>query len=464
MAINIDGRLESFRNDFSGEVILPTSDTYDDARRVWNGMINKRPALIAKCSNVDDVVKSIRFARNNDLAVSIRGGGHNVAGFAVIDDGLVVDLSLMRSVVFNSESRTVFVEGGALWGDVDPVTQKHGLATPGGEVSLTGVAGLTLGGGVGYLRRKHGLSCDNLLSVEIVTAEGQILKVGPDQNADLFWALRGGGGNFGVITKFEFKLHPVSPEVATVNPLFPASDAERLLRVWRDFTESAPNEASTAFAFWGVPEHPDIPEELVGIPVCLFDGMYAGSPGDGEALFNPLRNAGQSIMDMSGRSTYLEVQTAFDQFMPDGDLYYWKSLFLDDLSDEKINVLLSWAESRPNPRILVIIRHMGGAIRDISENDTAFFNRHANFMLSIDGAWTNPIETKRNIAWIRDFWKAMSRFSDGGVYVNFPGFGENDQALWKSSYGANYQRLATIKAKYDPDNFFRMNQNIRPSK
>ena len=455
------GNIARFKSAFKGRVIQPGDADYDKARRVWNGMIDRRPALIARCTDSGDVAKSIQFAKDSNLLVSIRGGGHNVAGYAVCDDGLVIDLSAMNKVEVDPGAREVRVEGGAVWADVDPATQAHGLATPGGEVSLTGVGGLTLGGGVGYLRRKYGLTCDNLLSVDMVTAEGQVLNASAEKNTDLFWALRGGGGNFGAVTMFEFRLHPVGPEVATVNPMFPMAEARSLLDTWRSFTALAPDEASTAFAIWGVPEHPDMPTELHGTPICLFDGMYAGSLADGESLFRPLHEASLPLLDLSGRASYVEVQTAFDEFMCDGDLYYWKSLFLNELNDDVIDTLLSWVRHRPNPRILVIIRHMRGAISRFDDQDTAYKNRDAQFMLSIDGAWSNPAESEKNIAWIRGLWEAISRFSNGGVYVNFPGFGENAQKLWRSSYGANYERLAEVKNRYDPTNFFRMNQNIR---
>jgi FAD/FMN-containing dehydrogenase len=461
--INIKKEIyQSFKNNFHGSVISPGDAAYDEARRVWNGMIDRRPAMIARCSNVADVAESIQFGRDNDLLVSIRGGGHNVAGYAVCDDGLVIDMSAMRKVEINPDKRTVRVEGGAVWGDVDPVTQEFGLATPGGEVSLTGVAGLTLGGGVGYLRRKYGLSCDNLQSVDIVTAEGQLLTADAEHNSDLFWALRGGGGNFGVVMSFEFRLHPVGPEIVTVNPIFPVSEARTQLKTWRKFADAAPDEASTAFAIWGIPEHPALPNEFHGMPVCMFDGMYVGPPEEGEALFRPLREAGSPVLDLSDRKSYTEAQTGFDDFMLDGDLYYWKSLFLNEISDDVINALLSWVKRRPNPRILVIIRHMGGAVSRVDGQATAYQNRDSQFMLSIDGTWTDPAESERNIAWIRGFWEAMRRFSNGGVYINFPGFGENAQSLWQASYGGNYEQLVAVKTKYDPTNFFRMNQNIRP--
>ncbi|MEE4314919.1 MAG: FAD-binding oxidoreductase [Desulfofustis sp.] len=451
-----------FAESFGGRLIHPDATDYDAARTVWNGLIDRRPALIARCASADDVVRSVRFARENNLLVSIRGGGHHVAGYAVCDDGLMIDMSAMRRVDIDPQARTARVQAGALWADVDGAAQPHGLTTPGGEVSLTGVAGLTLGGGVGYVRRKFGLSCDNLLAVEIVTADGRKRRASERENSDLFWALRGGGGNFGVVVAFEFRLHPVGPEVVTLNPIYPFGQARSLLEAWRRFTDSAPDEASTAFAIWGIPEHPDIPVELHGTPVCLLDGMYCGPRPQGEALFQPLREVAEPIIDLGGPTTYLEAQKSFDEFMRDGDLYYWKSLYLNEMSDDAVDTMMSWVRRRPNPRLLVIIRHLGGAISRVAEDATAYQNRAAQFMFSIDGAWTDPAESERNIAWIRGFWEAMSRYSNGGVYVNFPGFGENPQHLWRSSYGNNYRKLVAVKTKYDPANFFRMNQNIKP--
>ncbi|WP_373498505.1 FAD-binding oxidoreductase [Desulfococcus sp.] len=457
------GGIENFRKTFGGRVIGPADIQYDNARKVWNGMIDRRPAVIAQCTGSADVVAAIRFARSNDLEVAVRGGGHNVAGYAVCDGGLVIDLSPMREVAVDPEARTARVGAGARWADVDRATQPYGLATPGGEVSETGVAGLTLGGGVGYLRRKHGLSCDNLVSVELVTADGRVISANEIENADLFWALRGGGGNFGVVTAFVFRLHPVGPEVVTLNPIYPITEARRTLYSWRAFVETAPDEASTAFAIWGIPLHPDFPENLHGTAVCLFDGMYAGPPDVGEEVFRPFRELGNSLLDFSGRLPYVEAQQAFDVFFPNNGLYYWKSLFLDNLTDAVVETIVSRAEKRPNPRILVILRHMGGAIDRLGSDKTAYQSRGAQFMLSIDGAWTDPAETDRNIAWIRQFWEEMRPFSTGGVYLNFPGFGEGDSDLWQASHGANYERLAMVKNMYDPTNFFRLNQNIRPS-
>lgn len=461
-AINNE-RLKRFKAAFSGPVITPGNAEYEQARRVWNHMIDRRPAVIAQCKQPSDVAAAIRFARENDLVIAVRGGGHNVAGYAVCDNGLVIDMSLMRDVTVDPENRKARVAAGARWADVDRATQPHGLATPGGEVSETGVAGLTLGGGVGYLRRKYGMSCDNLLSVELVTADGRTLTADANQNQDLFWALRGGGGNFGVVTAFDFLLHPVGPDVFTVNPFYPMRQAERLFRTWRAFTAEAPNEASTAFAIWSIPTHPDIPTHLHGTDACLLDGMYSGPPEGGEALFRAMRDLDGKLLDFSGRASYLEAQQAFDAFLPEGGLYYWKSLFMDRIKDEALHTIVSMSAKRPSPGILVIIRHLGGAIERVAPDATAVRNRAAQYMLSIDGGWTDPAESTDNIAWIRHFWEMMRPFSNGGVYMNFPGFAEGEGDPWPTSHGPNYQRLAEVKRKYDPMNIFRMNQNIRPA-
>lgn len=460
--LNAD-QLTHFRQSFSGTVIGPSDSQYDRARRVWNNMIDKRPALIAQCSETQDVVRAVGFAGENDIPVAVRGGGHNVAGYAVCDDGMVIDMSSLRAVTVDPEKRSVRAEAGARWADVDQATQPYGLATPGGEVSETGIAGLTLGGGVGYLRRKYGLSCDNLLSVDVVTADGREITADEHNHADLFWALRGGGGNFGVVTAFEYRLHPVGPEVMTLNPFYPIEEAQRVFSAWREFSLTAPDEATTAFAIWQIPQDPEIPPELHGKPVCLFDGMYAGPTDEGREIFRPLRELGGAILDFSGQVPYLEAQRAFDAFFPDGGLYYWKSLFLDTISDKATETIVNGASTRPEPGILVIIRHLGGAISRTDSETTAFNNRQAQFMLSIDGGWTAPDESERNIAWIRQYWESIRPFSNGGVYLNFPGFDDGEDVRWQTSHGTHYNRLAQIKRKYDPSNRFRFNQNIKPA-
>lgn len=456
-------RLQRFRAAMRGAVLDPAHPDYEQARKVWNGTIDRRPALIARCRADDDVVAAIELAKEHDLLVSVRGGGHGVAGYAVCDAGLVIDLTAMREVEVDADARTVRVGPGARWADVDQATQPHGLAAPGGEVSATGVAGLTLGGGMGYLRRKYGLSCDNLLSADVVTADGAKVHASEHEHPDLFWALRGGGGNFGVVTSFVFRLHPVGPEVVTLTPFFPLEDARRVLSAWRTFTDSAPDEATTAFAIWAVPDDPDLPERLRGLPACVLDGMYAGAPDAGEELFRPLREFATPLFDLSGRVSYLEAQSALDPLFPDGELYYWKSLFLEELTDDAMEQIVSRSQTRPNPRILVILRHLGGALDRMDQDATAYSNRGAKYMLSIDGAWSDPAETDRNIAWVREFWSAMRPFSNGGVYLNFPGYGEDGRELWRASHGANFERLQAVKRRWDPQNLFRMNQNIAPA-
>jgi FAD/FMN-containing dehydrogenase len=455
--------VQRFRETMSGAVLDPAHPAYEEARKVWNGTIDRRPALIAQCRSEDDIAAAVEFAQQHDLLVAVRGGGHGVAGYAVCDGGLVIDLSPMHDVEVDVDARMVRVQPGARWADVDRATQPHGLATPGGEVSATGVAGLTLGGGMGYLRRKYGLSCDNLVSADVVTADGRKIHASEREHPDLFWALRGGGGNFGVVTSFVFRLHPLGPEVATLTPFFPLEDARRVLFAWRAFTESAPDDATTAFVVWAIPDDPDLPERLRGRPACALDGMYAGAPEAGEALFRSLREVATPLIDMSGRTPYVEAQSALDSLFPDGELYYWKSLFLDELSDDAIEQIVSRSQTRPNHRTLVILRQLGGAVGRVAPDATAYSNRGAKYMLSIDGAWSDPAETERNIAWVREFWSAMRPFSNGGVYLNFPGFGEDGRELWKASHGANFKRLRSVKDLYDPTNLFRMNQNIRPA-
>ena len=302
-----------------------------------------------------------------------------------------------------------------------------------------------------------------MLSVELVTAKGRIINASAAENSDIFWALRGGGGNFGIVTMFEYQLHPVGPEVTTLNPIYPISNANQVLKRWREFTKTAPEEATTAFAMWGIPAHPDIPEALHGTNVCLYDGMHIGGSDAADEVFHPLRQLEGKLLDLSDRVPYVEAQSSFDEFFPDNGLYYWKALFLDELSNEAIEEIVTRGAQRPNPGILVIIRHLGGAIDRIGKSETAYRHRGAQYMLSIDGAWTDPEESENNIAWIRNFWQDMQSYSDGGVYLNFSGFGESDQGLWRASHGINYERLVKVKQKYDPTNIFSVNQNILPS-
>ena len=446
----------------SGEVIAPDHPRYDAARQVWNGMIDKRPALIARCVDAGDVATAVRFAGEQGLPLAVRGGGHNVAGTAVIDDGLVIDLSAMRGVHMHAD-RTVHVQGGATWADVDRVTAPLGLAAPGGVVSETGVAGLALSGGVSHQRRRDGMTIDNLVSADVVLADGRQVRASGDEHPDLFWALRGGGGNFGVVTSFELRLHPLGPEVFALTVAYPIDDAARVLAGWRDAVADAPDELSTAGFIWSLPVVDELPEPLRGAPYVGIGGMWAGDPEEGERATRGLRELATPLLDMSGRVAYLDFQRSLDPYFPAGPRRYWKALYLNGLSDAAIDTTVGWSDRRPSNDTLVIVRHCGGAIARVGAEETAFGDRSAEWMLSIDSSWHDPAGDAANVDYTRAFWDAAAPFSDDKTYFNFPGLLEEGDAAVRASYGANHTRLARIKAAYDPDNRFRLNQNIRPA-
>ena len=446
-----------------GHVLRPGDAGYDDARALQNGLIDRRPGLIARCAGAADVVEAVNFARDHGVLLSIRGGGHNVAGNAVNDGGLVIDLSGMRGVRVDPDARTVRVQGGATWGDVDRETQLFGLATPGGNVSTTGVAGLTLHGGIGHLRRKYGLSIDNLLSVDVVTADGQLRTASRDENPDLFWAIRGAGSNFGVVTSFEFRLHPVGPLVAVATVGYALDEGERVLPRWREFVTAAPDEIGSFVVGLTVPPAELFPPELHGRQVLVIVAVHAGSLEEGETALRPVRELATPLLDMSGPMPYAVLQSAFDGFFPKGLNYYWKSLYLDGLEGEAIDAVLRYAAARPSPAAVVSLMHLGGAIARVNPTATAFGRRDAPFLLSFDTTWHDPQETEHCIAWTRAAWADMQRFNSGGLYLNFAGFGEEKEALVRAGYGPNYERLVALKNRYDPMNLFRMNQNIRPT-
>lgn len=453
---------EDLRQQLRGALILPGDPDYDTARAVWNGLIDKRPAAIARCAGTADVVAAIRFASANGIEIAVRGGGHNVAGHATSDGGLVIDLSMMRAVQVDPQRRVARVQGGALWGDLDREAQLHGLVTPGGEVSTTGIAGYTLSGGIGLLHRKWGLACDNLLGVEIVTADGAVRRASQTEHPDLFWAIRGGGGNFGVVTWFEYQLHPLGPEVYSVAVLYQIEQAARILREWRAFTAQAPDEVTAEAFVWCVPPFPDLPDELAGAPALIIGGLYAGPADEGEQALRPLREFGEPLLDLSGPAPYVEVQSAFDALFPAGLRCYWKSLFIEDLSDALLDVMLEQGSRRPSAQSLLALRHLGGAISRIPEDATAFGNRGARYNLSVDAIWEDPADDERSIRWARATWEALRAHTGGGVYLNFAGLGEDTAALTRAGHRGNYERLRALKAKYDPDNLFRGNINIAP--
>jgi FAD/FMN-containing dehydrogenase len=447
----------------TGDVIGPAHRDYDDARRIWNGMIDKHPAAIARCVDADDVATAVRFAVEHELPLAVRGGGHNVAGTALVDDGLVTDLSAMRAVRIGESGRTVHVQGGATWADVDSVTAPLGLAAAGGVVSETGVAGLALSGGVSHQRRRDGMTIDNLVSAEVVLADGRRVRASADEHPDLYWALRGGGGNFGVVTEFEFRLHELGPEVFVLNVAYPLEDARQVLTAWRDSVADAPDELTTAGFVWALPVDDELPEELRGRPHVGLIGIWAGDPEEGERAVAPLRELATPLLDMSGPVDYIDLQRSLDPFFPRGRRYYWKALYLDGFSDAAIDTTVEWSERRPSNDTLVIVRHCGGAISRVGAEETAFGDRSSEWMLSIDSTWHDPGADEANIAYTRQFWDAAAPYSNGQTYFNFPGLFEDGEAAVRASYGANHARLARVKAAYDPENVFRPGQNIRPA-
>ena len=455
--------VQGFTASVRGRVLASGDEGYDEARAIWNGLFDRTPALIVQCTGAADVVDAVNFARENGLLLSIKGGGHNVAGNAVNDGGLVIDLSAMRGVRVDPSTQTVRVEGGATLGDLDRETQLYGLAVPAGVVSTTGVAGLTLHGGAGHLRRKYGLTIDSLISVDIVTADGQIRTASATENEDLFWAVRGAGSNFGVVTSFEFRAHPVGPTVMVGAVFYPFDDVARLLRAWRDYVTTAPDELSSIALLWSIPPGEPFPPEHHGKPVVAVAGCYSGAVDDGEPVVQPLRELGQPLIDLSGPWPWLGLQSGFDPLFPKGAFYYWKSRALAELSNEAIDVIADFGARRPSPLTDIVVWHQGGAMSRVGETETAYGGRDAAFLVTGEASWDDPALSDEGIGWGRAFWDAVGQYSTGGLYLNFAGLGEEKDALVRAGYGANYDRLAELKAKYDPTNLFRMNLNIPPA-
>lgn len=446
---------------FRGSLIRPDDDGYDDARAVWNGMIDRYPALIARCRGVADVIDAVNIAREYDLLIAVRGGGHNVAGSAVCDGGIVIDCSEMDGVRVDPDRRLARAEAGVTWADLDRETQAFGLATPGGVISTTGVAGLTLGGGYGNLRRKYGLTCDNLRSVDLVTADGEFLTASEDQHADLFWALRGGDGDFGVVTAFEYELHAIGPEVMSLGVFYSLDAAPIVLRELREFMADAPDEITVDALLWSIPAVEPFPDELHGMPVVILGGLYAGPVNEGERAFEPLRELAKPVLDISEPQPYVQTQSAFDPFFPEGLRYYWKSLYLDELNDDAIDTIVEYTTERPSPRTVIPIRPRGGALAQVDPAATAFAERSAPFLLSIDSTWEDPADDEENIRWTREFWEAMAPYASNKMYFNFA-MGEEGDDVVRATFGENYERLIEVKTTYDPENVFRMNRNVTP--
>jgi FAD/FMN-containing dehydrogenase len=445
-----------------GEVIRPEDPGYDGARAVWNGMIDRRPALVARCADAGDVAAAVGFARDRALALAVRGGGHGVAGHAVCDDGLVIDLSAMTAIEVDADARTARAQGGCTLGDLDRETQRHGLATPLGVVTKTGIAGLTLSGGMGWLRRKHGLSCDNLVSAEIVTADGRTLTASAGEHDDLFWGIRGGGGNFGVVTSFTYRLHPVGPEVAFCFVLYSAARVREVLRACEAYLAGAPEDVAPLGVLGRVPATEDFPEESHGEPFVALLALHPGDPAEGERILRPLREIAEPITDLSATMPYTEAQAALDEDYPDGWRYYWKSVNVPELSDEAIDRLARHAAAAPSAHSTIDVWYQGAAMARVGESETAFANRGEGYLLGIEGNWEAAAGSDEHVAWVRDTVEDMRAFSRGGIYLNFPGFLEEGEQLLRDGYGANYDRLLEVKARYDPANLFRLNANLAP--
>ncbi len=457
--------VEALRSTLRGEALVEGDDGYDSARAVWNAMIDRRPLLIARCKGGADVIDAVGFARDHGLPVSIRGGAHNVAGHAVCDGGVMIDLSLMRAVHVDPQARRARVEGGATWGDLDRESQVFGLATPGGLISDTGIAGLTLAGGIGWLRSRYGLCIDNLISADVVTADGHLVTARADRNEDLYWALRGGGGNFGVVVSFEFALHPVGPTVMFAAPIYPLSAGAAPIRFWRDFLADKNGDVGSLVEFSTIPESEDFPQEYWGQRCYTIAALYAGDADEGERLLQPLREQGELVTDFSGQMQYCEVQQLFDTLIPFGQhRCYWKCHYLAGLSDALIDEILASTATAPSPNSLSSIWNFGGATAAVPADATALGDRSMPWMFSIDSIWTDPADDATNIEWTRELWQRTRPHSqEGRLYLNFAGHGEDGESLVKDSYGKTYARLSAIKARYDPGNLFRFNQNIAPA-
>jgi FAD/FMN-containing dehydrogenase len=438
---------------FTGQILRPVDPTYETARKVHNGLIDKRPAIIAQCRGTADIVDAVKLAREQNLEVAVRGGGHNVAGRSTVDGGLMIDLSPMRAIHVDPKGHTARAQGGLTWNGFNRETQLYGLATTGGVISTTGIGGLTLGGGIGWLMGKHALALDNLLSVDVVLADGKSVTTSLDENADLFWALRGGGGNFGVAASMEYRLHPVGPLITGGLVAYPFNEAWDVLRFFRDVTASLPDDLTV---FGGLLHAPDgSGTKLVAMVVC-----HCGSLEDGEKALQPIKAFGAPVMDAVGALPYCQMNLMLDDGFPRGALNYWKSAFLSSLSDEAIRAMIDSFARCPTPMGALMLEHFHGAVTRVGVTDTAFPHRDEGHNLLVLSQWTDPNDNKACIAWARDSYATMEAFMGSGRYVNY--LGEDEQGEVPAAYGPNYPRLAQIKAKYDPDNFFHMNQNIRP--
>ena len=452
---------DAFRATVGGQIALPGDTEYDEARTVWNATVDKRPDLVVRCSGPSDVMQAMRFAREHDLLVAVRAGGHNIAGKAVCNGGMLIDLSKMRAVRVDRAAKTAWVEPGATLRDFDRETQAFGMTTPVGINSTTGISGLTLGGGFGWTTRKFGMSIDNLIAADVVTAEGKMIRASEKDNAELFWALRGGGGNFGIVTGFEFRLHPLGPQVLSGLIVHPLKDAPSLLPEYRKLAASAPDELSTWVVLRKAPPLPFLPEEWHGKEVMVLAACYAGDMAAGEKALAPIRKLGRPIADVISPHPFTGWQQAFDPLLTPGARNYWKSHDFAELSDEVLSKLVDFAGRLPTAECEIFIAHLGGAMGRVPSDATAYGGRKAAFVMNVHTRWQERSEDKQCIAWAREFYAATRPYAMGTTYVNF--LSEDDENL-AATYGPNYARFAQVKAKFDPNNVFRVNQNIQPRK
>ncbi len=454
-------KVKELKGNVRGKVLLPSDDGYESARKIWNATIDKHPALIVRCTTKSDVVHAVNFARDNGLLLAVRGGGHNIAGNAMCDDGIVIDLSQMKAARVDPSARRVTIDGGATLADLDAATQAHGLATPVGINSTTGVAGLTLGGGFGWLSRKHGMTVDNLESAEVVTAAGEVVRASATEHPDLFWALRGGGGNFGAVTRFEFRLHPVGPDVLSGLIVYPISEAKSVLQQYREFAAKAPDELTVWALLRKAPPLPFLPERVHGKEIIALALIYAGDPKQGEPLIEPLRKFGTPLGEHVGVQPYVAWQQAFDPLLTPGARNYWKSHNFSALKDGLFDAVTEYVDKLPSPQCEIFFGALGGATTRPAPDSAAYAHRNAQFVMNVHGRWEDSADDERCIGWARDFFNASAPFASGGVYVNFLTADEGDRV--RTAYGPNYDRLARVKRTYDPTNLFRVNQNIQPA-
>lgn len=452
--------LQAFKGGFAGTVLAPDDPAFDETRKIWNAMIDRRPGLIVRCSGTADVVQAVRFARQHQFLVSVRGGGHNIAGLAVCEGGLMIDLSLMKGVWVDAAARTARAQPGCTLGNLDRETQLHGLAAVLGFVSATGIAGLTVGGGFGYLTRQHGWTCDNLVSMEVVTADGMLKRASLDENADLFWALRGGSGNFGIVTSFEYRLFPVGPDILGGAIAWRAEDAKKVLDFYRTFTATTPRETTCVAVLRIAPPAPWLPKDIHGQPIVAIFVCHSGNIEAGEKIVAPLRQLGRPVADIITRRPYTQMQSMLDATQPKGRRYYWKSHYLARIEPPAIEVLMTHATRQCSPHSAIVLFQLQGALGELPAEHSPAGNRDAAYVLNITSAWENAADDAANLRWARDCFEATQGFSTGGTYINFLTEEEGPQRI-AAAYGQPIlARLAVLKKKYDPDNFFRHTKNI----